>query len=394
MKIAMYWHNGRSLGHTAEMAKITKSLVGSFPNTYLAGISGAFKGLDMLPSKVDMFKLPSFSNYDRKAGWDYTGNQGLSVETLFELRKKLIYDYLEVYMPDIFMVNHIPNGLYNELIPTLSLPKKDLRILTLRGILFDKEKTEKEYFTGDSAKLIEKYYDNIFVHIDPDIFALEDNYDIPNSIKEKICYVGYLSPHFTLNKTESRNELGIPQDKKIIVASMAGGQGALNIWKKIIEALNTNKEYFDKCYLITGPYLEYESKKILHEIQNVNPKLCVLEYVPNMQTWMTAADLFIGAAGSSMLGEIISTSCNAIVIPRQVREIEQYTHSCELFKRGILRMSSLEDTLNGKLNYLIYDALKEPLDSSRHNININGLEKYPGLIQKKYKELKQYAAEW
>ena len=83
MKIAMYWHNGRSLGHTAEMAKITKTLVESFSNTYMAGISGAFKGLDMLPSKVDIFKLPSFSNYDRKAGWSYIGNQGLPVEILF-----------------------------------------------------------------------------------------------------------------------------------------------------------------------------------------------------------------------------------------------------------------------------------------------------------------------
>ena len=60
MKIAMYWHNGRSLGHTAEMAKITKTLVESFSNTYMAGISGAVKGLGMLTSKVDIFKLPSF----------------------------------------------------------------------------------------------------------------------------------------------------------------------------------------------------------------------------------------------------------------------------------------------------------------------------------------------
>lgn len=386
MKIAMYWHNGRSLGHTAENAKIATALVNDFENTYFAGLSGAFKGLDMLPSRVDMFKLPSFSNYDRKDGWNYMGNQGLPVDSLFKLRAKLLYDYLECYEPNVFMVNHILNGLYDELLPSLELPHNNLRILTLRGILFDKEKTEREYFKGEAAKLLSKYYDDIIVHIDPNIFSLEDNYDIPDSIKETIHYVGYLSPKFNLTKEECRAELGFENNKRIIVASMAGGQGALDIWLKILEALSLCESSFDKCFFITGPYLEYESKIKLKQIQEVNPKISVIEYVNNMQKWMTASDLFIGAAGSSMLGEIISTSCNAIVIPRQVREIEQYVHSCELSKRNIVRMSSLTETLDGKLNTLISEALENPLDSSNHSIKINGLKDYSTLIKSLYEE--------
>ena len=119
-----------------------------------------------------------------------------------------------------------------------------------------------------------------------------------------------------------------------------------------------------------------------------------MEYVSNMQTWMTASDLFIGAAGSSMLGEIISTSCNAIVIPRQIREIEQYIHSYELSKKGLLRVSSLKETCEGKLEKLILEAIKEPIDSSKHNINIDGLKNYPSLIQRKYEEVKGYEAKW
>lgn len=386
MKIAMYWHNGRSLGHTAENAKIANSLVSDFPNSYFAGISGAFKGLDMLPSRVDMFKLPSFSNYDRKEGWNYMGNQGLPVDSLFKLRAKLIYDYLECYEPNVFMVNHIPNGLYDELLPSLELPHNNLRILTLRGILFDKEKTEREYFKGDAEELLRQYYDDIIVHIDPSIFSLEENYDIPEDIKRKIHYVGYLSPHFSLSKEECRNDLKLEQNKRVIIASMAGGQGAFDIWLKIYEALSLCEESFDECYFITGPYLEFESKHKLKCIQNTNSKIKVIEYVSNMQKWMTASDLFIGAAGSSMLGEIISTSCNAIVIPRQVREIEQYVHSCELSKYGIVRMSSLTETIEGKLNSLIPTALSSPLDSSKHNIQINGLKNYSHLIQSLYEE--------
>ena len=109
---------------------------------------------------------------------------------------------------------------------------------------------------------------------------------------------------------------------------------------------------------------------------------------------MTASDLFIGAAGSSMLGEIISTSCNAIVIPRQVREIEQYIHSRELSKREIVRMCSLTDTLDGKLNSLISEALENPLDSSNHSIKINGLKDYSTLIKSLYEEKFKNNEKW
>lgn len=394
MKMAMYWHNGRSLGHTAENAKIANALVKDFENTFFAGLSGAFKGLDMLPSRVDMFKLPSFSNYDRKEGWNYMGNQGLPVGSLFKLRAKLLYDYLECYKPNVFMVNHIPNGLYDELLPSLKLPHDNLRILTLRGILFDKEKTEREYFKGDSAKLLNDYYDDIIVHIDPDIFSLEEHYDIPEVIKERIHYVGYLSPQMLMTRDECRKDLGLDQGKKIIVASMAGGQGALDIWMKIYDALMVCQDSFDECYFITGPYLEYESKITLKSIQESNVKIKVIEYVSNMQKWMTASDLFIGAAGSSMLGEIISTSCNALVIPRQVREIEQYVHSCELTKRGIVRMSSLSETMDGKLNGLIPNALDDPLDSGKHSIHINGLKNYSTLLKSLYKEKFNENGKW
>lgn len=386
MKIAMYWHNGRSLGHTAETAKISGVLSEAFVQSYFAGISGAFKGLDMLPSKLDVFKLPSFSNYDRREGWNYTGNQGMPVKALFELRSKLIYTYLADYRPDVLMVNHIPNGLYDELVPALKLENQSLRILTLRGILFDREKTAREFFSGDAARFLLDHYDNLIVHIDPNIFSLEEYYDIPREIQERIRYVGYLTPRCTVDRSTARASLGLDDQERIIVASMAGGQGAMNIWTRILEACGKNRRCFDKCCIITGPYLEYEDKIALRKMQDELDWLRVMEYTADMQLWMTAADLFIGAAGSSMIGEVISTSCNAIMIPRQVREIEQLVHSTLLAQRGIVRMCSLEDTLSGKLNCLIPEAMAEKLDSSAHHIQINGLREYPKLIQQLYRE--------
>lgn len=381
MKITMYWHNGRSLGHTAEVAKISHAIELGMPDDYLVGVSGAYKGLDMLADKMDIVKLPGFANYDKLSGWNYTGKQGMKPEQLFKCRSELIDCFIKNYQPDLFIVNHVPYGLYDELRPALERPTSGKRILTLRGILFDREKTNREYFKGDAAKWIMEKYDALFVHIDPNIFSIEDNYDIPSELRNKIQYTGYLACKNEMNKKEARLKLGIDNEKKIIVASMGGGQGAIDIWLNIIKGLGDNEKEYDEAYLITGPYLEKEDYLVLQKNEFENKKIKVINYVNNMQEWMIACNLFIGAAGSNMIGEVLATNCNTILIPRQVREIEQHLHSKILSEKGIVRMCELSDVLEGKITNVITEAMREPIHE-KHSILMNGLDRYTDYIKK------------
>lgn len=381
MRVAMYWHNGRSLGHTAEVAKISHAISNGMPNAHLVGLTGAYKGLDMLNEKMDVIKLPGFANFDKLSGWDYTGRQGMEAEELFKCRTELAECFMRNYDPDIFMVNHVPFGLNDELKPTLNLNRKGTRILTLRGILFDREKTNREYFKGDAVKWIADKYDALFVHIDPNIFSIEDNYDIPAVLREKIQYTGYLSCKNDLSKIDARFMTNLDVNKKIVVASMGGGQGAIDIWKSMLAGLKENKDNFDEAYLITGPYLETEDSIYLDNLQKECDWLHIIKYVSNMQIWMAASDLFIGAAGSNMIGEILAVGCNSILIPRQIREVEQHVHSKILSDKSIVRMCELVDVLGGKIGSVITEGLKNPL-LGKHDILMNGADRYCNYLQK------------
>ncbi|WP_455950139.1 glycosyltransferase family protein [Eubacterium sp.] len=383
MRVAMYWHNGRSLGHTAEVAKISHAIEKGMPDDYLVGVTGAYKGLDMLADKMDVVKLPGFANFDKLSGWNYTGKQGMQPEELFKCRSEMIHCFMNNYEPDLFMVNHVPYGLYDELKPTLELKPRGKRILTLRGILFDREKTNREYFKGDAAKWIIDKYDALFVHIDPSIFAIEDNYDIPSELLNRIQYTGYLTCKNSMSKEEARKCLNIDEGKKIIVASMGGGQGAIEIWDNILKGLKENSDNYDEAYLITGPYLEEDDYKKMKSLEEEDESIKIIKYVNNMQTWMIACDLFIGAAGSNMIGEVLATGCNSILIPRQVREIEQHLHSKILSEKGIVRMCELGDVLDGELSKVITLGLKEPI-CEKSNILMNGLDRYTDYIKKWY----------
>lgn len=377
----MYWHNGRSLGHTAEVAKISYAIEKNMPEASLVGLTGAYKGLDMLSSKMDVVKLPGFANFDKKSGWNYTGKQGMEPVELFRCRSEMMECFMKHYDPDIFMVNHVPYGLYNELESTLKLSKKGKRILTLRGILFDREKTNREYFAGEAARWIDDKYDALFVHMDPKIFSLEENYDIPNMLLDKIQYTGYLACKTEVSMSAAREMLGLDQDKRIIVASMGGGQGAIDIWKNILEGLKENYAHYDEAYIITGPYIENDDFIKLKEVEHEIKGLHIIMYVNDMQKWMSACNLFIGAAGSNMIGEVLATNCNAILVPRQVREVEQHIHSKILADKGIVRMCGLEDVLNGEIGKVIYKGLTQPIHE-KNDIYMNGLSRYCDLIKK------------
>jgi len=382
MKIVCYWHNGRSLGHTAEVAKIAGAIEKGMPEAHLVGLTGAYKGLDMLPKKMDIIKMPGFANFDKLSGWNYTGRQGMEPEELFKCRSDLAKCFVSYYNPDIVFVNHVPYGLYDEMKPTLELKNRKMRVLTLRGILFDREKTNREYFNAEPAKWIDEQYDAIFVHIDPNIFNLEDNYDIPAELKRKIQYTGYLPCRENIEKEKAREQLNLNKEKKIVVGSMGGGQGAYKIWEKIIVAskkLSGEKE----VYLITGPYLEFDDKQRLEDIAKEFEWLHLITYVPDMKVWMAASDLFIGAAGSNMIGEILAVGCNAILVPRQVREVEQHVHAKILSDKKIVRMCELQEVYDGKLDTLMEEGLKEPL-SGEHTILMNGSDRYCSYIKKWY----------
>ncbi len=381
MRIAMYWHNGRSLGHTAESAKVAHGLSDSGREMHLSGLTGAYRGLDLLPSGMDVVKLPAFTNYDNVAGWGTRGRTAMEAGPLFRLRAEMAEVFLRHYAPDVFLVNHLPKGAEDELVPALTSTRGDggRRVLTLRGVLFDAEKTNREYFSEDSARWIDRHFDAIHVHTHPEVFRLDDHYAVPDYLQGRIRYTGYLVDEFRLGKDAARAELGVDDGERLVLASMGGGQGAMPLWTALIDALAERSAEFDRVRVVTGPYLEAADAAALRERAERLPWLEIVSYEPSMMTWMAAADLFVGAAGANMLSEVLAVGCNSVVVPRQVRESEQRIHARLLTDRGLVRMCEMPDVLSGAVGPLLTEALREPLSPKAGHL-LGGARHYATLL--------------
>ncbi len=380
MRIAMYWHNGRSLGHTAESAKIAAALLDASPEVRFAGLTGAYRGLGMLPDAVDVVKLPSFANFDDPQGWGFRSRLGFAEEEFFAVRAELAQVFLRHYFPDVFLVNHLPDGAERELAPALTERSFKAAVLTLRGVLFDRTKTNREYFVGDVADHIARTFDCITVHAPAEVFRLEEHYDVPAALADRIRYTGYLTDPSPLTRAEARAARGWEPDERVVVASMGGGQGAGSIWSAVARALRTHRGAFDRAVLVTGPYLEQDALRAFREEVADLCGVHVETYDGDLPQAMKGADLFVGAAGSNMISEVLSVGANAVLIPRQLRESEQSIHVRLLADRGLVRTAGLQQVLDGTLDDLLAEGLAAPLAPDVPHL-LGGARRYAGILE-------------
>lgn len=360
--VALYWHNGRSLGHTSRTAKVARYLLRS-PQPYsVAGITGAYRGLDLLPAEVDIIKIPSFANFDDPDGWNLRPRLAMDADALQQTRTDLITTFLRHYRPQVLMSDHIPRGTDDELVPALEARYAEHAVLSLRGVLFDRDKTLRKYF-GDPGRgpWVLDHYCQFNVHTHREVFDLADYYAIPPEAAERLHYTGYLAEPYPLDRAGARQLLGVGPDQRLVVAAMGGGQGAGDVWRALSTALRIQRDLFDRALLVTGPYLEPEVQRALRQLWQDDPGVEIRAYEPDLQPWMRASDLFVSAAGANALGEVLATSANTLAIPRQVREIEQQVHSQRLHALGMLRKIDLPDVLDGALQRAVPLALTEPL---------------------------------
>ena len=360
-KVALYWHNGRSLGHTSRIAKVAEYLLRSTTAYSVAGVTGAYRGLDLLPADVDIIKIPSFANFDDPTGWNLRPRLALDSDDLTSTRTDLITTFLRHYRPEILVSDHIPRGTDDELVPALEAGYARHAVLGLRGILFDRDKTFRKYFGPGRGPWILDHYCQFNVHTHPEVFDLADYYGISGEAADRLHYTGYLSEPCPLTRAQARDRVGVTPDERLVVVAMGGGQGAGPLWQALSEALHARRSMFDRALLVPGPYLEPADHRVLTRLWAPDPGVEVRAYEPDLSPWMRACDLFIGAGGVNMLGEILATRANSLVVPRQVREIEQRVHTERLEGLGLVRKVDLPDALDGALTQRLAQALAEPL---------------------------------
>lgn len=359
-RIAIYWHNGRSLGHTVRCLALGQALLSHNPDTTVVGITGASRYFELLPPGMDVLKIPSFLGYDEEGAIRTESILSVTKKEFQHIRENLIATFVRDFRPHVLIVDYNPQGKSSELAPTIVSSPGTKKILGLRGILNSFEETRAEFFTPRMVAFIQEHFSAIHVYTDPRIFCLEEYYQTPPAITRLLKYTGYVTRPTVATREEARAALNLDPDARIMVASFGGGQGTEMLWEATIAALVKIRHRFDAAYLVAGPHLEAPAYERIRLQVAQYPNWQWTSMLNPLQTWMKACDLFIGAGGYNTLAEVITTGVNALIVPRQLNEQEQTMHATRLADMRVIRLASLDTILHEDISPLIGRCLMEP----------------------------------
>ena len=377
-RIALYWHNGRSLGHTMRSATLGQALLRSMAGCAVAGITGASRGLELLPEGMDVVKLPSYLAFDDEQGATFAPILPLDHQEFYRIRASLIDTFIREYRPHAFLIDYYPQGKAGELIQAVTNTRATRNVLGLRGILGTPQETNSQVFNRDMERFLLAHYAAIHVYIDEHVFRLEDYYDVPRSLLELVHYTGYVTRSTAMAKAEARAQLQLAAEARVVVASFGGGQGTEALWHALLNGLERMSQRFDLGYFAAGPYLEAGAYEQLRQRIALHPGWTWARLLDPLPVWMAASDLFIGSGGYNSLAEVMSMRANALIIPRQLKEREQALHTAKL---GMVRVADLETMVQSDISALLEMCLQEPYPLGNMRIATDGAQRNAQLIK-------------
>ena len=221
---------------------------------------------------------------------------------------------------------------------------------------------EQNAYPGITNKQLAKEVDKVMVTVEDAIRHLE--------AKNQVVVTGLpvRGELLTKAKADARKELGVPEDKNLVL-SFGGSLGAAPLNEAMLPILLSHAEngtvYHIHSVGTNGKkYLDIFSNNDFTQVrENVYRKgtVEVRLYIDNMDTCMAAADIVVGRAGASSLSEIEAMGKASILIPSPyVAENHQYHNAMALVNRNAARIIEEkdlnEDSLANMMDELLADV--------------------------------------
>jgi predicted glycosyltransferase len=335
MKIIQYCQHVLGIGHLFRSLEIARAL--SAHEVIL--VTGGPPVETDLPGHVREYRLPDLQ-MDQNFKGLYSTSKDLTIEQVKQTRQKLLLSLFERDKPDLFLIELYPFGrkaFRFELDPVLkALREKRLGpcrvVSSVRDILVEKGDHGKH--EARVVKTLNRYFDGVLVHADPDLIELGETFAPFDEIEIPVNYTGYIAPRPRPGSGSLlRQKLGLTDQDKLILSSAGGGNVGAPLLSAVIQAYSylANKN----CHLqiFSGPFLspdEFDRLKAL-----AGESVQVDRFTADFGSWLAAADLSISMGGYNTTMNLLAARVPALLWPFSQNR-EQRLRAKRLADRGLL----------------------------------------------------------
>ena len=340
-RIMFYSHDTFGLGHLRRTLAIAGQLARDLPRASQLIITGSMvAGGFRLPPHLDLIKLPALSK--RGDGRYKARTLPLSLSRTVAWREQMILEAARAFQPDLLLVDKTPAGVLGELLPTLRYLKTwrpEVRlVLGMRDIEDDAKTTRAEWEACDARRLHEEVYHRLLLYGERQVFNPVREYGMSEAAAQKLVPCGYLGRRIETRSPDAvRRELDAGGRRLVVVTAGGGGDG-FDLLKTYLDALDCDQMPRDlHSLLITGPLMARHQRELLRSGAGID-QVTLVEFTPDLLSYMAAADLVVSRAGYNTVCEILSLGARSLLIPRVRPRLEQRLRAERLAERGLTRV--------------------------------------------------------
>ena len=261
-----------------------------------------------------------------------------------------------------------------ELIPVLNLIKARQGInckvvCSLRDILVEKKNPVK--YETRVIEALHTWFDAVLVHSDPRLIKLDATFPGMDKIKIPLVYTGFVTPVPDPEKvSQIKQEYGLNQGKRLITASVGGGNVGAPLLKAVVQACRqvlSGKNMLLRAY--TGPYMDQKDQDHLKSFEN--DRIRIEEFTPDFISLLGASDLSVSMAGYNTCMNIVAARVPALVWPFDQNR-EQWERAVKLAEFAPITLLKDQDLELAVLAQRMEAAIDRPTGPPGPKLDLDG----------------------
>ena len=350
-RVLFYSHDTFGLGHLRRSHAIASALTADNPEMSAIILTGSpVAGRFAFPKRVDYIRLPGVT---KKSDGSYVSETlGLDIEETTALRSGLIKSAVEIFDPDLLIVDKEPTGFRGELMPALHWLKRNSPaklVLGLRDVLDEPDVLAAEWARKGAVEATEEFYDDIWVYGLESIYDPTVGLNFAAAVRDRMHFTGYIRRKVTSVRHDN-------VEPYILITPGGGGDGEAMV-NLVLAAYEQDPDLSPKAVLVYGPFLSGDkSAEFEARVEKLHGRVRTLGFESKIENLFADAQGVISMGGYNTFCEVLSFDKPAVIVPRTVPRLEQYIRACRAEELGLVKM--IDETRDGMTPAAMIKAIR------------------------------------
>jgi predicted glycosyltransferase len=362
------------VGHLKRAATLAHALAAQGMQVTLASGGPAMPG--MTPDGVRLVQLPPASAADLtfKVLLDESGRP---IDDAWKRRRAdALLAAWRAAAPQVLLLELFPFGrrqMRFELLPLLDAaagaPQRTAIACSVRDILGGLKSPERRQ---ETLALVERYFDRVLVHGDPDVIPFERTFPGAERIAGRIAYTGYVvEPERAADSGAGRNE---------VIVSAGGGAVGAGLLEAAIHAKPLSTLRDRTWRVLAGDNLPDRDFRRIAGLAANDSGIVLERSRADFTTLLSNCALSVSQAGYNTLMETVRAGARAVVVPfARGQETEQTLRAHCFAERGLLEVVEEAALAPAALAAAIDRSARKPMPLAGA-IDLDGARKSAALI--------------